>query len=83
MIEAKKVHRGLEFNQRHTMAKPQGEFNIHKKTIEAKKKMMTQLMTNVTYRTTLRNLRNGIDLRFISNQKNCLKWTSKPCYMSQ
>ena len=37
MIEAKKVHRGLEFNQRHTLAKPQGEFNIHKKTIEAEK----------------------------------------------
>ena len=31
------MHRGLEFNQRHTMAKPQGEFNIHKKTIEAEK----------------------------------------------
>ena len=81
MIEAKKVHRGLEFNQRHTMAKPQGEFNIHKKTIEAEKNDDT--MTNVTYRTTLRNLRNGIDLRLISNQKNYLKWTSKPCSMSQ
>ena len=63
------------------MAKPQGEFNIHKKTIEAEKNDDT--MTNVTYRTTLRNLRNGIDLRLISNQKNYLKWTSKPCSMSQ
>ena len=31
----------------------------------------------------MENLRNKIDARFVSNRKDCLKWTSKPSYISQ
>ena len=31
----------------------------------------------------LKKLRNRIDARLVSNKKDCLKWTSKPNYMSQ
>ena len=29
------------------------------------------------------NLRNRIDVKFVSNEKSYSKWTSKPSYMSQ
>ena len=30
----------------------------------------------------MKNVRNRIDLKFLSNRKNYLKWTSKPSYIS-
>ena len=30
----------------------------------------------------MEKLRNRIDVRFVSNEKGYLKWTSKPSYMS-
>ena len=30
----------------------------------------------------MENLRNKIDVKFVSNKRDCLKWTSKPSYMS-
>ena len=30
----------------------------------------------------MENLRNRIDVRLVSNEKDYLKWTSKPSYMS-
>ena len=35
-------------------------------------------MNNAMYGKTMEKLRNRIDLRFISNEKEYLKWTSKP-----
>ena len=32
---------------------------------------------------TMENLRNRIDVRLVSNEKDYLKWTSKPSFMSQ
>ena len=29
----------------------------------------------------MENLRNRIDIKFVSNKKDYLKWTSKPSYM--
>ena len=29
----------------------------------------------------MENLRNRLDLKLVSNKKDCLKWTSKPSYM--
>ena len=37
-----------------------------------------ELMNNAIYGKTMEKLRNRIDLRFISNEKENLKWTSKP-----
>ena len=31
----------------------------------------------------MENLRNRIDIRHVSNEKDYLKWTLKPSYMSQ
>ena len=30
----------------------------------------------------MENLRNRIDVKLVSNEKDCLKWTSKPSYIS-
>ena len=30
----------------------------------------------------MENLRNGINVKLVSNKKDCLKWASKPSYMS-
>ena len=40
-------------------------------------------MNNAAYGKTIENLRNRIDVKFVSNKKDYLKWTSKPTYMSQ
>ena len=43
----------------------------------------TKLINNAVHGKTKRNLRNRIDVRLISNEKEYLKWISKPSYMSQ
>ena len=45
-------------------------------------KMLYQLMNNAVYHKTMAKLRNRIDVKFESNRKGYLKWTSKPRYMS-
>ena len=40
-------------------------------------------MKNAMYGRTMENLRNRIGAKLVSNEKDCLKWTSKPSYMSQ
>ena len=40
-------------------------------------------MNNVVYFKTLKNLRDGIDVKLVSNNKDYLKCTSKPNYMSK
>ena len=39
-------------------------------------------MNNNVYGQTMDSLKNSIDVRFLSNRKDYLKWTSKPsvCY---
>ena len=56
----------------------------HKKyRIEAEKnvdkdgKALYKLMNNVVYGKTMANVRNRIDVRLISVEKDYLKWTSK------
>ena len=39
-------------------------------------------MNNAAYGKTLKNLKNSIDVKFVSKKKDYLKWTSKPSYMS-
>ena len=38
-------------------------------------------MNNAVYGKTMENLRNRVDIKLVSNKKDCLKWTSKPSYM--
>ena len=39
-------------------------------------------MTNAVYRKTMENLRNRIDVKLVNNEKDYLKCTSEPSYMS-
>ena len=38
-------------------------------------------MNNAVYGKTMENLRNGNDVRLVTNEKDCLKWTPKPRYI--
>ena len=39
-------------------------------------------MDNSRYGKTMKNLRNRIDVKLVSNKKNYSKWTSRSSYMS-
>ena len=39
-------------------------------------------MNNAIYHKTMEKLRNIIDVKFVSNKKDYLKWISKPSLMS-
>ena len=43
---------------------------------------MYKLLKNAVYGKAIENLRNGIDVKRVSNKKDSLKCTSKPSYMS-
>ena len=40
-------------------------------------------MSNAVYGKTMENLKNRINVKLLNNEKDCLKWTSKPSFMSQ
>ena len=78
------MHRVIEFNQSQRL-KQNVEFNTQKR-IEAEKngdkdvKALYKLMNNTAYGKAMENLRNRTDVKFVSNKKDYLKWTSKPSY---
>ena len=74
-LKLKKIHRVLD------------SFNIQK-TIEAGKnndkdgKALHKLMNNAVYRKAMENVLNKINVKQVNNEKDYLKCTSKPSYMS-
>ena len=60
-----------------TDKKTEAEKNDHKD-----EQALHKLMNNPVYGKTMVNLRSRIDIRLVSNEKDCLKWTSKPGYIS-
>ena len=85
-LNLKKIHRVLEFNQTQWL-KPYIEFNTQKR-IEAEKnedkdrKALHKLMNNAIYDKKMENLRNRIDVKLVNKEKDYLKCTLKPSYMS-
>ena len=85
-IKTKKIHCVLEFNQSQWL-KPYIEFNTQKR-IDAEKnydkdgKALFKLLNNAIYGKTTENLKNRIDVKVVNNEKDYLKCTSKPSYMS-
>ena len=79
----KKVHRILEFNQSDWM-KPYIDFNPQKRkeaTNEAAKNLF-KLLNNAVYEKTMENKRKRIKIRITTNEKDFLKYASRPTYIS-
>ena len=76
------MHCILKFNESQWL-KPYIEFNTQK-IIEAEKnngkdgKALYKLMNNAIYGKLMENLRNGINVKVVNNEKDYLKCTSKP-----
>ena len=86
-LKLKKIHRTLEFNQFQWLEQ-YAEFNTQKRTKPGKNwgkdgKALYKLINNAVHGKTVGNLRNGINVKLVSNKKDYLKWTSKPSCMWQ
>ena len=86
-LKLKKIHRTLEFNQFQWLEQ-YDEFNTQKRTEPETNwgkdgKVLYKLINNAVHGKTVGNLRNGINVKLVSNKKDYLKWTSKPSCMSQ
>ena len=78
-----KIHSVLKFKQSDWMKKYIG-FNTEKRMNAANdfEKDFLKLMINYVYGKTMENLRKGINVRLVNNEKDFLKYTSKPTYIT-
>ena len=77
-----KVHKILEFEQSDWM-KPYIDFNTQKRkeaTNEADKNLF-KLLNNAVYGKTMENMRKRIKIRITTNEKDFLKYASRPTYI--
>ena len=63
------------------------KFNAQKRIEAGKKKdkdgrVLCKSLNNAVYSKTMANLRNRIDVKLLSNEKDYLNWTSKPSHIS-
>ena len=78
-----KIHRVFIFKQSDWMKKYIG-FNTEKRMSATNgfEKYFFKLMINSVYGKTMENLRKRINVRFVNNKKDFLKYTSKPTYVT-
>ena len=84
VIKLTKIHRALQFKQSDWMKK-YIDFNTKKRMSATNdfEKDFFKLMINSVYGKTKENLRKKINVRFVNNKKDFLKYTSKPTYVNQ
>ena len=78
-----KIHRALQFKQSDWMKK-YIDLNTKKRMCATNyfKKDFFKLMINSVYGKTMENLRKRINVRFVNNKKDFLKYTSRPTYVT-
>ena len=78
-----KIHRVLQFKQSNWMKK-YIDFNTKKRMSATNdfEKDFFKLMINSAYGKTMENLRKRINVRFVNNKKDFLKYTSRPTYVT-
>ena len=78
-----KTHSLLQFKQSDWMNK-YIDFNTKKRMSAAKdfQKDFFKLMISSVYGKTMENLRKRINVKFVSNKKDFLKYTSRPTYVN-
>ena len=77
-----KIHRVLKFKQSDWMKK-YVDFNTEKRKMQLMilKKNFFKLTINSVYSKAMENLRKRINVRFANNEKDFLKYTSRPTYV--
>ena len=78
-----KIHRALQFKQSDWMKK-YIDFNTKKRMCATNdfEKDFFKLMINSIYGKTMENLRKRINVRYVNNKKDFLKYTSRPTYVN-